>query len=69
LLGFDARPEWNGWDEVQALMPEAEIGDLIIELRSATAGVASYTAEFDHMAELSGKAADIALQRSGRQAA
>jgi elongation factor G len=69
LLGFDARPEWNGWDEVQALMPEAEFGDLIIELRSATAGVASYTAEFDHMAELSGKAADIALQRSGRQAA
>ncbi|WP_442970176.1 elongation factor G [Roseibium sp. FZY0029] len=69
LLGFDARPDWNGWDEVQALMPEAEIGDLIVELRSATAGVASYTAEFDHMAELSGKAADLALQRSGKQAA
>ncbi len=69
LLGFDARPGWSGWDEVQALMPEAEIGDLIVELRSATAGVASYTAEFDHMAELSGKAADQALQRSGKQAA
>lgn len=69
LLGFDARPGWNGWDEVQALMPEAEIGDLIVELRSATAGVASYTAEFDHMAELSGKAADQALQKSGKQAA
>jgi len=69
LLGFDARPGWLGWDEVQALMPEAEIGDLIVELRSATAGVASYTATFDHMAELSGKAADQALQRSGRQAA
>ncbi len=69
LLGFDARPDWPGWDEVHALMPEAEIGDLIIELRSATAGVASYTAQFDHMAELSGKAADQALQRSGRQAA
>jgi len=69
LLGFDARPGWRGWDEVQALLPEAEIGDLIIELRSATAGVASYTSEFDHMAELSGKAADQVLQRSGRQAA
>lgn len=69
LLGFDARPDWFGWDEVQALMPEAEIGDLIVELRSATAGVASFTATFDHMAELSGKAADQALQRSGRQAA
>ena len=69
LLGFDARPGWPGWDEVQALMPEAEIGDLIIELRSATAGVASYTSAFDHMAELSGKAAELALQRSGKQQA
>ena len=69
LLGFDARPGWNGWDEVQALMPEAEIGDLIVELRSATAGVASYVSEFDHMAELSGKAAELALQKCGKQAA
>ncbi|WP_299815032.1 elongation factor G [uncultured Roseibium sp.] len=69
LLGFDARPDWPGWDEVQALMPEAEIGDLIVELRSATAGVASYTTEFDHLAELSGKAAELALQRSGKQQA
>jgi len=69
LLGFDSRPNWPGWDEVQALMPEAEISDLIIELRSATAGVASYTSGFDHMAELTGKAAEQALQRSGKQAA
>lgn len=69
LLGYDARSGWDGWDEVRALMPEAEIGDLIVELRSATAGVASFTAEFDHMAELAGKAADLALQRSGKQAA
>ncbi|WP_298963747.1 elongation factor G [uncultured Roseibium sp.] len=69
LLGFDARPNWPGWDEVQALMPESEISDLIVELRSATAGVASYMSAFDHLAELSGKAADQALQRSGKQAA
>ncbi|MEP2705065.1 MAG: elongation factor G [Roseibium sp.] len=69
LLGFDARPGWSGWDEVQALMPEAEIGNLIVELRSATAGVASYTSAFDHMAELSGKAAELALQKSGKKAA
>ncbi|WP_417676724.1 elongation factor G [Roseibium sp.] len=69
LLGFDARPGWDGWDEVNALMPQAEIGDLIVELRSATAGVASYTADFDHMAELTGKAADDALRRAAQQAA
>lgn len=58
ILGYDARPGWTGWDVVEALMPQAEIGDLIIELRSATAGVATFTAAFDHMAELTGRTAD-----------
>ena len=58
LLGFDTREGWDGWDVVRALMPEAEIGDLIIEVRSATAGVGSYTTKFDHMAELVGRTAD-----------
>jgi elongation factor G len=58
ILGFDTRDGWNGWDTVRAKMPESEIGDLIIEVRSATAGVGSFFFKFDHMAELSGKAAD-----------
>jgi elongation factor G len=61
ILGFDARPGWPGWDVVEAMMPQSEIGDLIIELRSATAGVASYRARFDHMAELTGRLADDAM--------
>ena len=43
ILGFDTREGWDGWDVVRAKMPEAEIGDLIIEVRSATAGVGSFT--------------------------
>ncbi len=58
LLGFDGRDGWNGWDTVRAMMPEAEIASLIIELRSATAGVGTFTAKFDHMAELTGRAAE-----------
>ena len=38
ILGFDTRDGWAGWDSVKAMMPETEIGDLIIEIRSATAG-------------------------------
>jgi elongation factor G len=70
LLGFDTRDGWTGWDVVRALMPEAEIGDLIVEVRSATAGVGSYTARFDHMAELTGRPADqiIAARRAGTTA-
>ncbi len=58
ILGFDAREGWDGWDVVRAQMPESEIGDLIIEVRSATAGVGSFTFKFDHMAELTGRTAD-----------
>jgi elongation factor G len=58
ILGFDTREDWPGWDIVRAQMAEAEIGDLIIEVRSATAGVGSFTFKFDHMAELTGRSAD-----------
>ncbi|TPM27529.1 elongation factor G [Mesorhizobium sp. B2-3-5] len=68
ILGYDARPDWPGWDVVEATMPQAEIGDLIIELRSATSGVASYHAAFDHMAELTGRLADEAMNTNGKAA-
>jgi elongation factor G len=58
ILGFDTREGWDGWDCVRASMPEAEIGDLIVELRSATAGAGGFTRTFDHMAEVTGRAAD-----------
>lgn len=69
ILGYDARPGWPGWDVVEATMPQAEIGDLIIELRSATAGVAGFVAKFDHMAELTGRLADDVLSVAAGKAA
>ncbi|HTV68165.1 MAG TPA: elongation factor G [Rhizobiaceae bacterium] len=68
ILGYDARPAWDGWDVVEAMMPQSEIGDLIIELRSATAGVASYRATFDHMQELTGRMADEVVNQQGKAA-
>jgi elongation factor G len=58
ILGFDTREGWQGWDRVRAMMPESEIGDLIVELRSATAGAGSFTRQFDRMAEVTGRAAE-----------
>jgi elongation factor G len=58
ILGFDAKPGWKGWDEVRAKIPQAEMHDLIIELRSVTLGVGFFNWEFDHLQELSGKLAD-----------
>lgn len=56
ILGFAAKPDWDGWDEVQALVPAAELADFIIELRSQTQGLGSYTRRFDHLAEARGGA-------------
>jgi elongation factor G len=66
ILGFDTRVGWDGWDVVRAKMPETEIGDLIVEIRSATAGSGTFTFKFDHMAELTGRTADqiIAARRA-----
>ncbi len=58
ILGFEAREGWDGWDVVKALLPEAAIGDLIVEVRSATAGVGGLSFKFDHLQELTGKNAE-----------
>ena len=55
ILGYAEKPDWPGWDEVQALVPEAELHDLIIELRSLTMGLGTYTRRFDHLAESRGR--------------
>lgn len=69
ILGFDARPGWPGWDVVEALIPQAEIRDLIVELRSATAGVGTFKSSFDHLAELSGRLADQVIEKAAEKAA
>lgn len=61
ILGFDTRDGWSGWDVVQAQMPASEMENLIVDLRSATSGVGTYTSRFDHLAELTGRLADQVL--------
>jgi elongation factor G len=71
ILGFDSRADWPGWDVVQAHLPESEMQDLIVELRSASSGVGTYNAKFHHLAELTGKLAEqvMANQKAQAQAA
>ncbi len=66
IIGSDARQDWDGWDEIRAQVPAAEMQDLIIEIRSATAGVGSFVMEFDHLAELGGRMAEEVTERYGR---
>jgi elongation factor G len=54
ILGYAERPGWPGWDDVEALVPAAELHDFIIELRSDTMGLGHYRHHFDHLAEARG---------------
>jgi elongation factor G len=62
MLGMAPREGWSRWDRIEALMPESELRGLDAELRSLSQGLASYTTEFDHLAELNGKLADEVVQ-------
>ncbi len=61
LLGFDAAPGEVPRDLISAYVPLAELHDLIIELRSISHGLATFTAKPDHHAELVGKLAERVL--------
>jgi elongation factor G len=64
IQGFDAREGWQGWDEVRALLPQSEMQDLIVELRSATMGIGGFTWNFDHLAELTGRLAENVVKQA-----
>ena len=69
ILGYDAKEGWAGWDEVTVQLPQSEMHDLVIELRSMTMGVGTFQWEFDHLQELSGKDADtVVSQHSAAEA-
>lgn len=69
ILGFDGRPGWPGWDLIEAHIPEAEMDNLIVDLRSATAGVGTFTFTFDHLAEVTGRLREQVLAASKAAAA
>jgi elongation factor G len=58
ILGISTHPDWPRWDRVEATIPEAELAGLDAELRSLSQGLASFTARYDHVSELSGRLAD-----------
>ena len=62
ILGYEAKDGWKGWDVVSAYLPQAEMGDLIVELRSLTMGVGTFSWQFDHLQEIAGRTAEKVVE-------
>ncbi|PMB00351.1 elongation factor G [Fischerella thermalis CCMEE 5268] len=61
ILGYEAIHDWQGWDCITAYLPQAEMHNFIVELRSQTLGVGSFHWEFDHLQEVPDKLAERIL--------
>jgi elongation factor G len=66
ILGYAERSGWQGWDDVEALVPAAELQDFIKDLRSQTMGLGSYQHSFDHLAEARSGAGSSGGARSNK---
>lgn len=69
ILNLGSHPDWQRWDMVEAHLPMASLNGLDAELRSLSQGLATFTAEFDHLSELSGKLADDVVKQAALEPA
>ncbi|MGL5832406.1 MAG: elongation factor G [Waterburya sp.] len=52
ILGYDRIPNWQSWDMVTGYLPQAEMHNFIIELRSLTLGVGFFNWQVAHLQEV-----------------
>ncbi|ADI62870.1 elongation factor G [Trichormus azollae] len=65
VLGYEGRQDWPAWDNVSAYLPQGEMQNFIVELRSLTLGVGSFHWEEDHLQEVPEKLAERILTTNG----
>ena len=66
ILGYESLTHWKGWDQVTAYFPQAEMHNFIIELRSLTMGVGTFTWSYDHLQEVPDKVKSKVLTTNGK---
>ncbi|TRU29273.1 MAG: elongation factor G [Microcystis aeruginosa Ma_SC_T_19800800_S464] len=69
IQGFEASEEWKGWDQITTYLPQAEMHDFIVDLRSLTMGVGFFQWDEDHLQEVPDKLRDgvLAMQGNGNK--
>ena len=65
IQGFEASEEWKGWDQITTYLPQAEMHDFIVDLRSLTMGVGFFRWDEDHLQEVPDKLRDAVLAMQG----
>ncbi len=65
ILGYEGRSDWKGWDQVSANLPQAEMHNFIVELRSLSMGVGTFHWQYDHLQEVPDKLKENVLAASG----
>ena len=61
ILGYEGRLDWKNWDKISAYLPQAEMQNFIVELRSLTMGVGFFNWKYDHLQEVPDKVAEKVL--------
>ena len=69
ILGYEAKEGWRGWDEVMATIPQAEMHDLIVNLRSLSQGTGFFAWRFDRLEEVPERLAQAIVQQHQQSAA
>ncbi len=62
VLGYSSKEGWLGWDQIEAYLPQAEMHDFVVELRSLTMGTGGFHWQFDHLQEVPEKLAATIVQ-------
>ncbi|MDJ0595499.1 MAG: elongation factor G [Pleurocapsa sp. MO_226.B13] len=64
ILGYENTANWKGWDDISGYLPQAEMHNFIIELRSLTLGVGFFDWKYNHLQEVPDKLANNILATS-----
>ena len=65
ILGYNRLADWHSWDAVEGYLPQAEMHDFIIELRSLTLGVGFFNWKQAHLQEVPERLAQNILSTAG----
>lgn len=69
ILGYEGKEGWPGWDAIRAHIPQGEMHDLIVQLRSLSQGTGFFEWTFDHLQEVPDRLAQAIVEKHREEAA